>query len=172
MAVTKIATVTLGSGGAASIDFTSISGAFTDLWILVSSRNTTTAEHCLIGFNNSTANFTGRYLIGSTTAEGGTYGRYLGNQIPSSGPSNIFSNASIYISNYSGSTNKVVSAEITGYRTDRSSYTEGLSVNVWSQTAAITSVQIANETGANLAQYSTATLYGITKGSSGGVTVS
>ena len=172
MAITKIATVTLGAGGSASIDFTSIPGTYTDLWLVVSSRNSTTAEHCLIGVNNSTANFTGRYLIGSTNAETGTYGRYLGNQMPTGANANIFSNASVYIANYAGSTFKSFSGEIVGYRVDRSSYTNGISGNLWSQTGAITSVQITNETGANMVQYSSATLYGVTKGSSGGVTVS
>jgi len=173
MSLTKIATVTLGAGGASSIDLTNIPGIFTDLLLIVSSRVASSgAEHCLIGFNNVTTNFASRYLIGSTNSEAGIYARYLGNQMPSGAPANTFSSASIYIPNYAGSTLKSASAEITGYRVDRSSYTDGISAHLWSQTAIITSIQITNETGANMVQYSSASLYGITKGSSGGVTVS
>lgn len=173
MSITKIATVTIGAGGAASIDIQSIPGTFTDLMLVVSSRNATSGpEHCLIGVNGSTANFTGRYLIGSTNAETGTYARYLGNQMPTSAAANTFSSAQVYIPNYTASTNKPISSEIIGYRTDRSSFTAGIASNLWSQSGAITSIQITNESSANLAQYSSATLYGITKGSLAGVTVS
>ena len=40
-----IATVTVGAGGAASIDFTSIPGTYTDLLVLISARSTRSTDY-------------------------------------------------------------------------------------------------------------------------------
>jgi hypothetical protein len=59
--------LTVGSGGAANIEFTSIPGTYTDLLIKLSARNVTNTETTgAIYFNNDTtnANYTARRLLG------------------------------------------------------------------------------------------------------------
>ena len=47
----QITTVTVGSGGASSIDFTSIPQTYTDLVIKTSARNTSTSTTMYLEFN-------------------------------------------------------------------------------------------------------------------------
>jgi hypothetical protein len=155
-----------------SVVFSSIPQTFTDLYVMVSSRNATVTEHLLIGLNGSTANFSGLFLSGSTNVESGGYGRYLGNQMPSNAPANTFSNVGIYIANYRTSAAKSISSDAIGFRADRNSYTAITAANLWNSSAAITSIELTNESSSNLAIGSSYSLYGITAGSSGGVTVS
>jgi hypothetical protein len=48
-----IATVEVGSGGAADIEFTSIPGTYTDLVVKVSARSTSSSGDCRIELNGS-----------------------------------------------------------------------------------------------------------------------
>jgi hypothetical protein len=76
----------------------------------------------------------------------------------------------IYIPNYTGSTAKSVSVD--GVMENNATYAAaGIIAGLWNDTAAVTSVSISSEV-ATLVQYSSATLYGILKGTSNGVTVS
>lgn len=164
MAITKIASVTVGAGGAATIQFTGIPATFTDLWIQASIRNSGTYEHVLIGLNGSTANFTGRYLTsyGSSGQTGsGSYPRYLGNVSRAAYTANTFGSTSIYIANYASSGFKSISSESVGENNDLSNWGNVMAANLWSQTAAVTSVELTNEGGATILEGSTATLYGI-----------
>lgn len=171
---TVIGHTEVGSGGQAALEFTSIAGTYTDLLLVISARNEGAEEHLLISFNNSTSNFTGRYLTSTppSSATSGTYARYLGNQMPSTAPASTFGNCMVYIPNYAGSTNKSFSSDTAGYNGSQSAYINQITAGLWSVTDAITSVKITPEAASDFAQYSSATLYGILKGSSGGVTVS
>jgi len=64
---TAIATTTVGSGGAASITFSSIPGTYTDLVVKASVRSNqgNIANSLTIQFNGSSANFTSRFIEGS-----------------------------------------------------------------------------------------------------------
>jgi len=57
-----IASSTVGAGGAANIDFTSIPATFTDLYLVVSGRTNrstgATEDPLCITFNGSSSNFT------------------------------------------------------------------------------------------------------------------
>ena len=175
MSMTKIATVTVGSGGAASIDFTSIAGTFTDLMVVASLRASVDANSSgailSVKPNGSTSSITARTLNGTgSSADSGTETIWYGRTNPSDYTSSTFSNVSIYIPNYAGSTNKSVS--IDGVAENNATATKMvLSAGLWSNTTAISSLNLVPG-GGSWVQYSTATLYGITKGSLAGVTVS
>lgn len=165
MALTYVAlaSVTVGSGGAANIEFTSIPGTYTDLVLKVSIRgNISNLDYNRISFNGSTSTFTYRSIEGSGTAAAsynGSVGAF-GVQTPSTFTASTFSNIEIYIPNYAGSNNKSYSADATTENNATESYAD-LIAGLWSTTSAITSISLASVTSTNFAQYSTATLYGI-----------
>lgn len=159
---TAIATVTVGSGGAANMEFTSIPGTYTDLVILSSFRSSQSGAALVnISLNGSTANFTSRYLYGdgSSTASGTDAPRLINYATGTSITANAFSNGFLYIPNYTSSNNKSLSADMV---VEQNSATNIMVLNaiLWSNTAAITSITLTPAAG-TLAQYSTATLYGI-----------
>jgi len=171
MTMTLISTVTVGSGGAASIDFTSIAGTYTDLQIVLSVRSTgSTNREVYIRPNGLSTNLTARYLEGSgASAYSGTIAGFVGTACSSAGTSNTFSNISIYLPNYAGATNKSYSVDSVEENNATTAY-QDIVAGLWSSTAAITSISIVLGA-SSFAQYSTASLYGILKGS-GGATVS
>jgi len=157
---TAIATVTVGSGGAANIEFTSIPGTYTDLLLKASTRGVSTDDLIVISFNGSSANQTQRYLTGNgSSASSNNTTNLWGVNNQSGTTASTFSNNEIYIPNYAGSTNKSLSLDGVTENNATSAYT-WLMGGLWSQTAAITSITITTG-GGNFAQYSTATLYGI-----------
>ena len=150
-----IQTVTVGSGGAGFVEFTSIPATYTDL-VLVYSLGGNAVEGVYVQFNGSAANFTGRYLYGDgTNALSGVLARYVGS-IGSA--ASTFTNGQLYIPNYAGSANKSFSVDEV-YDQNSATGFGNLTAGLWSQTAAITSIRL--EAASNLTQYSTATLYGI-----------
>ena len=62
--MTKLATVTVGVGGASSIDFTNIPQTYTDLKIVLSARIDASYRQVIIKFNNSSSNYTLKMLRG------------------------------------------------------------------------------------------------------------
>jgi hypothetical protein len=177
--MTLIETKTLGTA-AASIEFTSIPQDFTDLMLLMSprsTRNTGNLSDVYIQFNSTTSGYSHRLLAGydgsvSTDTRSGTTNKFYPFDAPQANwIANTFGNASIYIPNYSGSTNKSVSFDAV---TERDSAASGiwLTAGLWSNTAAITSIQFSIISGSNYEVGTTISLYGITKGSDGIVTTS
>lgn len=153
----------VGAGGASSIDFTSIPATYTDLVVKVSGRGTRASVHDYyqVKFNTSTASFTGRYLFGagSGTPISGTETNYAGTLPAANATASTFGNTDIYIPNYAGSTNKSYSVDSVSENnatTAEAVFYAGL----WSNSSAITQVTIIAANG-NLAQYSTAYLYGV-----------
>jgi hypothetical protein len=158
----QIATVTVGSGGAANITFSNIPQTYTDLKILLSGRNSgATALGQYISFNSSTANFSGKYLYGDgSNPSSGILARYAGTVLGTNYNPSVFNNTDIYIPNYTSSNHKTflvdnVSEDMQTYST--TNFIGGL----WAVTAPITSVTITPDSGTSYPQYSTATLYGI-----------
>lgn len=166
-AIYPIATTTVGSGGSASIDFSSIPSTYTDLMLLISTRNWSAGSDFtspLIKFNNSTANYDLKYLgFAAGSAVSYNYAVFganiIGYQPGGTSTANSFMNTSIYIPNYAGSTNKSVSIDnVYSVNAATTGVYWGLSAGLWSQTAAINQLTLTHT---NFVQYSTATLYGI-----------
>ena len=172
-----IASSTVGSGGAAAINFTSIPGTYTDLLVTGSLRcdaSQTNGTALCYQFNSSTSGYTNKivYGDGSTTgstsnttlsANGSTYGRLAGLGINNTAQTaNTFSSLSFYIPNYAGSNNKSGSVDVTVENNGTAAEAD-LSATLWSNTAAITSISFAPYNAANFVQYTTMYLYGIKK---------
>ena len=157
---TKIASVSVGSGGASSIDFNSIPSTYTDLCVKISVRSNqaNNANSIGVSFNGSNANFTSKFIEGSGSSVASFNSTsIIGNAQGTSSTSNTFSSVDLYIPNYAGSTNKFFSADGVTENNGTTAYAT-IAAGLWSQTAAITSVSI---TITSFVQYSTATLYGI-----------
>ena len=163
-----IASSTVGSGGAANIDFTSIPSTYTDLCLKVSVRSSKvgSADGLAVKFNSATSTYSDKTIQGN----GSTVSSF-NNGVPSSvaiyadeinastSTSSTFSNTDIYIPNYAGNAYKSVS--IDGTRENNATSADAqLTAALWSNTAAITSITLYAING-NLVQYSTAYLYGV-----------
>jgi hypothetical protein len=173
MSFTLIETKTLGTATTA-IEFTSIPQTFTDLLILFSLRgaNPEATGFVTITMNGSTASITSRYLQGTGSAVG-TFtspANFAGDIAGGGSTANTFNNLQIYIPNYTGATNKLYSVDAVG-ENNATAANQSMVSGLRSNTDALTSVGILN-TAANLVVGSTASLYGILKGSSNGVVVS
>lgn len=162
----KIASVTVGSGGAANMEFTNIPGTYTDLLLKISSRSSQSGDNDYpkIEFNGSAANQTLRYLQGNgSAASSSTDTLIYGASAADTTTASTFGSLEFYVPNYAGSTNKSVSIDSVNEK-NASAIVMILAAGLWSQTAAITSITIKPyNAGANFNQYSTATLYGISK---------
>lgn len=161
----KIATVDVGSGGAASIDFTSIPATYTDLILNLTGRFSSGAGFSLIEFNGlgTSANFSNRILEAtgsSATSFVAGNANYAGALDGSGDTANTFSNTQFYIPNYAGSTNKSISFEAVMENNGATAYIDAGAL-LWSQTTAINAIKLKTHTGSYYAQYSSATLYGI-----------
>ena len=159
---------------AASIEFTSIPQDGTDLVVQMSCASTTSNPHG-IRFNGSTTGYTFRILLNELgTVQTYTQAAYSLNGIFAfatfnSGATNPSSSAA-YIPNYSGSQNKSVSVDAVN-EANTASVVSGIVAGLWSNTSAITSLSVICS-GGNFAIGSMVSLYKITEGSDGIVTVS
>ena len=165
---TKIASVAVGSGGATSIDFTSIPATYTDLKIVYSARITAADVNISMRINGSSSSiYSGRYLqgTGSGTASGSWSAANKDNFVianSSAYTASTFSNVEIYLPNYTSSNNKSYSVdEVT--ENNATAAVMFLNAGLFSSSSAITSFTFFYAGTTDIAQYSTATLYGISK---------
>lgn len=163
--------VTVGSGGASSIDFTSIPSTYTDLAVYISARSARSANQDSIAFkiNSSTTGYSYRQLYGGagsgsivTGSASGSPTYLFGGVIPATNnTSSTFSSQWLYLPNYTASANKSVSIDSVSENNASTYFQLDLVAALWSNTNAITSLSFYSENAANLAQYSTAYLYGV-----------
>jgi hypothetical protein len=179
MAITYklIASSTVGSGGTAYIEFTSISSSYTDLklvYSLRSDRSASTRDDCKITINSDTgSNYSGKRIYGADGTNTNSQGftgtpsdqLFVGAIPASSATSNTFGNSEMYFSNYTITANqKSVSSEFSYENNVADNNILGFASMLWNNTAnAITSLKIEINSGNNFSQYSTAYLYGIKK---------
>jgi hypothetical protein len=169
----RIASVTVGSGGAASIDITSIPSTYTDLCLKLSLRGSASFayNYAYMTFNNDTAGSpyaikivygdgtttgTTGYSTGSTPYISGNLSNY------STGTANTFSNSETYIANYAGSANKSVSIDAVAENNATSPNGVFMTAALWANSSALNRITVSPVSG-TFVQYSTATLYGISK---------
>ena len=164
---TLISSVTVGSGGAANIEFTSIPSTYTDLIIKMSLRSSNTgniAKRTGIRFNGAStdANLSTSLAYGDGSITGGftTSTGFTAWMPDGSATASGFSNIEVYITNYAGSNNKPFSIDGVMENNATAAY-GGLFVGLWSDSSAINSIKIFEVDANNLVQYSTAYLYGI-----------
>ena len=155
-----ISSVTVGSGGAANIEFTSIPATYTDLVLKVSPRVSSTNSTTYIDYNSNTSNQSWNRLYNSSgTAGGDTGSRQLMYSVTSDFTASTFGSTDIYIPNYASSNNKSSSLD-TVQENNSATNGQALIGNLWANSAAITSIRIVPFSG-TFVQYSTAYLYGI-----------
>jgi hypothetical protein len=165
---TLIASNTVGSGGVTSFTFSSIPSTYTDLVLNMSLRSTSATDasssFAIVRFNSSTSNYSTRRLyaydgttVGSDTSAGQdtVYGG-------TTGTTNTFNNDLIYISNYASANNKPIYVDNVSEQNSATKYWLGLYSWLWSNSAAISSINVLADVG-SFAQYSSFYLYGISK---------
>ena len=160
---TLISSNTVGSGGAASVTFSSIPATYEDLCVLISARTNRAFEvdGISVNFNGSSANFSSRYLEGyGTSAYSATGTTFAGTASGNTATSNTFGNSLLYIPNYTSANYKSFSADGVGENNGTFGLLN-LVAGLWSNTAAITSITVLPTTGTSFNQYSTFYLYGI-----------
>jgi hypothetical protein len=163
---TRISKVTVGSAGAATIEFTAIPQEYTDLLIKYSTRGTNADVYTsgVLTINGSISGYTSRWIQGTGTGISG--GNYTGTSIAgwnangSTATANTFGSGEIYIPNYTSSNYKAISHEDAIETNAGTTYSE-LNAGIWQNTSAISSITLALAAGATFVQYSSATLYGI-----------
>jgi len=158
--------IVVGSGGASSLVFSSIPNTFTDILIKISARTSVSSnqDNLNITFNGSTSGYTEKTILGTGSAANSYGGSnpYIGWDYcaGANATANTFNNLELYIPNYAGSNYKSISMDSVEETNATAAYSN-LTAGLWSNTAAITSVTFTPNSGANLVQYTTAYLYGI-----------
>lgn len=161
MTMQLFSTVTVGSGGVASIEFASIPQTAKDLLIIASLIDNSGNANMNLQINNNTSGvYNNRSLFGG----GNTSNSYtVTNSIdwtlgamPGGGV--IASNNAVYLPDYAGSNDKLALS-------DSVTEANAVAAQQWifagraAITSAITSIKIYSGSGGNLRQYSTASLY-------------
>lgn len=170
MTLSLVSTVTVGAGGAASITFTGIPQTATDLFLVASTHSTGFGSALYTTINGDTAtNYNQNRMWGTGSGiqvQNNTgLNSFIWGAVNDNQASGIFGSWAMTLPNYaltgvkSGSLDTVTENNATAAEA-------GIYALKWAGTAAITSISLAPSSG-TLAQYSTASLYTITKGSGG-----
>ena len=171
---TLIASNTLSSA-AASVTFSSIPATYTDLIVRCTVRSTrasTATDSIRVRLNSATTSYSARTLRGWT--DGTTIqlqsstgnSAYITTYSPiASSTASTFSSTELYIPNYAGSTNKPLSvfsvSEDNTTTTPANAWQVYADASLWSNTAAITSIEFTSANSANIDSGSSFFLYGI-----------
>ena len=158
MAMELVSTVTVGSGGAASIEFTNIPQTGKDLLVKYSIRRSNTNDIFDIDFNSFEGTYSNRRLDGdgSTASSRTITGEGIRGYITtSSDTSNTFASVDVYVANYTSSVAKSISVDgVT--ENNATSANQFLIAASASTTNPVTSLRIQ---ALSLVQHSSASLY-------------
>lgn len=171
----SIATITVGAGGASSIEFVDIPQTFAHLQIRMIGRDNRAAyfNNNVLQFNGDTtaANWANHFLYGegnSASAFGSgdaAFNRFHNHS--ASALANSFSAIIMDILDYS-STSKNTTVRVLQGRDNNGTGSGGdnqgfvmLSSGLWKNTSAVSSIKIAPQNSASFVQHSTAALYGV-----------
>jgi hypothetical protein len=168
----SIATTVVGSGGSATITFSSIPSTFKHLQIrgIARSDRAVGGEGAWAYFNNDTSVTT--YAVHGLYGDGATAAAYA-IPTPNSGGAQVgmvtganagasqFGAFSIDILDYTSTNKNKVTRSLTGHDQNGTGGTMRLISSVWLNTAAVTSIKLDTQGGGNFVQYSSFALYGI-----------
>lgn len=160
MTMQLISTITVGSGGAASIEFTGIPQDGTDLLVISSLRHSVDNAGGTLSFNTG-GTFTRRRLLGTGSAASSDTATVDYQVNTSTSTASTFASGAIYVPNYTSGAAKSYSVDSVN-ENNASLANQSIIAGLWSETAAITSVTLTPGSG-NFVQHSTASLYKITK---------
>lgn len=168
----SIATVTVGSGGAANVEFTSIPSTYTHLQVRIIDRDTSAFNDSYgmyLKINSDTgSNYSTHYLLGtgSTALAGGSASQtpiVIAQTAGGGMLSNTFGVAILDFIDYKNTNKYKTIKSLSGYSTNSTVTNTTLTSGLWMNTNAITTITLTPGAG-NWAQYSSFALYGI-KGS-------
>lgn len=168
----SIATVTIGSGGAATATFSSIPSTFKHLQIrsIARTANVFKAEDIVAQFNSDTgANYVHHLLVGngstaaSYSATGQNFIKGVTYGTGTTASANIFGAGILDILDYTNTNKNSTVRSLAAMDLNEASTLAQMQVwsNLWLNTAAITSITMKCSTGANISEYSSFALYGI-----------
>jgi len=165
--ITKIQTITVGSGGAISIDFTNIPQTYTDLKIVYSARDTAAYGTLRVAYNNdgTVGNYAYRqFYREATTVVGDSQNElFFGNVAKNSYTASTFGTGDVYIANYASSTLSKPTLGDAASQTNGTTAIVGNFLGNYAPTTAITRVTLSLFSGSNFTEFSSATLYGISE---------
>jgi hypothetical protein len=176
MAYTLIETVTVGSGGASSIEFTGIAEeAGADLVVRLSSRAANGLYN--MTFNSDTAaNYAYKILRGTDTvassigSDAQSYIRFYG-VTETTQTANTFGSVEILISNYASSADKSVSIDgVSEHNGETGTSYRNIAAGKYTTSSAITSISFSAN-GGTISEHSTASLYLVTTADASGATI-
>lgn len=167
---TKLATTTVGAGGASSVTFSGITQGYTDLKIVFSARSNKASAYydsmVLTPNGGTTPSYKILYGNSSTAASFSGSDGYIGDAPAASVTASTFGSGEIYITNYASNTAyksfSVDNVLENNSSTANQAYIE-MFAELWSNTNPITSLVISAAAGSFI-QYSTFTLYGVYSG--------
>ena len=156
----KIASVTVGSGGSSTIDFTAIPSTYTDLIMIVSGKASSVSQSLRATFNGDTAsNYSTTFLSGNGTAATSSRETSRSDGILFGVATTSGNSACIgQINDYS---NTNTFKTLIGRRGSGSNANVAADVGLWRNTAAINTIAITLDGSQNIAAGSTFKLYGI-----------
>ena len=161
----SIATVTVGSGGASSITFSSIPSTYTHLQLRMMVRETSTSNGYDMQLNGDTGNnYSRHYLIGTgssavAAAVTSTSSMILSDAAVSTSTTGVFGASVCDVLDYTNVNKNKVIRTLGGFDNNGNGaifFNSGL----WMNTSSVTSIVIIPDAG-NFAQYSSFALYGI-----------
>ena len=176
MSMQVIEHIEVGSGGAASITFSSIPQDYTDLYLVCSLRVASgTSYYWDVDLNlngESARNWRGLYTTGSSPASSSSSAfNIIGGANGNAATASTFANISTYIGNYTSTGVKALSSDGVVENNSGLSFLLSINANTITNSAAVDTLTLAVASN-TFAEYSSATLYGITAGSDGSTTVS
>lgn len=151
------------SSSAASVTFSAIPATYTDLVLRISARGDNAGNANLaISYNGATTSFSYTRLTGdgSTAASFRSTNNFVGLVDSAANTANTFGSAEIYIPSYAATQNKPASIFV-AQEDNSSTATIAAIANLRSNTAAITSITIAEYSANNWVSGSSFYLYGI-----------
>jgi hypothetical protein len=164
--IVPIGSVIVGSGGASSIDFSSIPSTYNDLRLVVSARTNAAAaqDNGYITFNGSSSSHSYRRLYGDGSGGVGTNTAST-NSINfiypgATATASTFNNGELFVPNYASSSNKYWSIDSVAENNTSEAYIFLIN-GLWANTAAINQITISPFTGTAFVEHSSAYLYGI-----------
>jgi hypothetical protein len=164
--ITKIQTITVGSGGAISIDFTNIPQTYTDLKIVYSARDSAAYGTLRVAYNNdgTVGNYAYRqFYREATTVVGDSQNElFFGNVAKNTYTASTFGTGDVYIANYASSSLSKPTLGDAASQTNGTTAIVGNFLGNYAPTTAITRVTLSLFSGSNFTEFSSATLYGIT----------
>lgn len=165
----SIATVTVGAGGAANVEFTSIPSTYQHLQVRITSRDNRSASvnnNLFVYLNNDTGtNYSYHLLTGDGSSAGADNGSttdlmIAGSNAASSATSGVMGVSVFDILDYDNTNKYKTTRALTGIDNNGSGLIRLWSGN-WRNTAAITSLKFYPASSATIQQYSSFALYGI-----------